>query len=621
MKAVSKMMSILLLWCIVRVQTDEFTDVTPIQPTTIFQPFGKVVNQYTYANIRVHINITSLFEEVEQLCYASKLLKHAKKTISNSGSSRKLVHMLTDDLIEACNQNTRKLQALTKTFGFKKIKIPDYASAFNNGSISNKREKRQLIIGGIIAITSILSIYSVSQLIDMATSNDDELVTQTNHIINAIEDHENRIIRHDDDIKRLFQHINKLEDELIIAQDLQMVVARIFSIKTQGISIQNHLNGIEIGLYNLLKGQLTPYLISVETIQKGLDKLRNTVVKKGYLLSTFDGNEALQLQSSFVSFTNGSIMALLHIPIYRAMSTLYIYRYVPIPISSSDNGSALLIEPDETYIAVSLKDELYVEIHNTGLEHDCKYIKDTFFCKGNVLKKGNHNSCLHALYKNEISKIGDSCPVKLYTGEEYVVQLNSTTFVTYGKTPSRMYIICTDQDGQKIYERSLKLTGTNYLKIYKNCDITLRNHFLSSGLPFAIDLNSKMIVTELHVKELVSLGESEMNHFLNFVKKGLKSEKESIHLSTAKQKFDLKIIKHRNTLLSRIFKYSTTAISIVIALMVLIAITKALRKYKIQKQLKQQPTIRVQFTNTGKVNTQSESNEEFKDNEYITLRG
>ena len=117
----------------------------------------------------------------------------------------------------------------------------------------------------------------------MATSNDDELVTQTNHIINAIEDHENRIIRHDDDIKRLFQHINKLEDELILAQDLQMVVARIFSIKTQGISIQNHLNGIEIGLYNLLKGQLTPYLISVETIQKGLDKLRNTVEKERIL--------------------------------------------------------------------------------------------------------------------------------------------------------------------------------------------------------------------------------------------------------------------------------------------------------------------------------------------------
>ena len=88
----------------------------------------------------------------------------------------------------------------------------------------------------------------------MATSNEDDLVTETNHIINAIEDHENRIVRHDDDIKRLMQHINKLEEELVITQDLQMIVARIFSIKTQAISVQNHLEGIEIGLYNLLRG-------------------------------------------------------------------------------------------------------------------------------------------------------------------------------------------------------------------------------------------------------------------------------------------------------------------------------------------------------------------------------
>ena len=77
----------------------------------------------------------------------------------------------------------------------------------------------------------------------MATSNEDGLVTETNHIINTIEDHENRIVRHDDDIKRLMQHINKLEEELVITQDLQMIVARIFSIKTQAISIQNHYLG------------------------------------------------------------------------------------------------------------------------------------------------------------------------------------------------------------------------------------------------------------------------------------------------------------------------------------------------------------------------------------------
>ena len=58
---------------------NEYAYIQPAEATTIFQPFGKIINQYTYANIRVHINITSLFDEVNQLCYVSKLLKEGKK--------------------------------------------------------------------------------------------------------------------------------------------------------------------------------------------------------------------------------------------------------------------------------------------------------------------------------------------------------------------------------------------------------------------------------------------------------------------------------------------------------------------------------------------------------------
>ena len=578
MKTVSIIIRIVLAVSIAMLSKgNEFTELKPIKPTTIFQPYGKVVNQYTYANIRVHINITSLFEEVGQLCYAAKMLKEGKKAMTSSGSSRKLVHMLTNDLIEACNQSARKLKALTKTFGFKNMRIPDFDTAWkshipsHNGNATTIREKRQLIIGGIVAITSILSIYSVSQLINMATSNEDDLVTETNHIINAIEDHENRIVRHDDDIKRLMQHINKLEEELVITQDLQMIVARIFSIKTQAISVQNHLEGIEIGLYNLLRGQLTPYLISVEAIQHGLDKLKSTVMKKGFLLSTYSYNEALQLEASFVSLTNGTIFALLHIPAFKSMSTLYIYRYIPIPIASNGNGSSLIIAPEKEYLALSLKEQFYMEISEFELQHRCKHIKDTFFCEGAILKKDSHNSCLQALYKNEPTKIGKNCPINLYNEREFVTQLNSSTFIIYGRTPTRIYIICTDTQGQKLYEKNLKIVGTNYLQIYKACDISLSNHMLSHTLPLSMDLDAKLIETDFHIKELLALGETEMNEFLNFVKNDLIEHKGTTHFTSAKQKFDLKIIKGHSSLFSRIFTYSTAAFGIIISTMILIA--------------------------------------------------
>ena len=55
---------------------NEFAYMQPSKPTTIFQPFGKIINQYTYANIRVHININSLFDEVQQLCYTEMIEKN-----------------------------------------------------------------------------------------------------------------------------------------------------------------------------------------------------------------------------------------------------------------------------------------------------------------------------------------------------------------------------------------------------------------------------------------------------------------------------------------------------------------------------------------------------------------
>ena len=462
----------------------------------------------------------------------------------------------------------------------------------------------------------------------MATSNEDELITQTNHIINAIEDHENRITRHEDDIKRLVQHIDKLEKELIITQDLQMIVARIFSVKTQATSIQNHLENIEIGLYNLLKNQLTPHLIRFETIQKGLEKLRNTVVQKGYLLATYDANEALQLQSSFVSMTNGSIYAILHIPVYKSVSTLYIYKYIPLPIASNGEGSTMIIEPDQRYIAVSLKDELHIELRDFDLEHQCMFIKDTFFCKGTVLKKGSTNSCLHALYKNELDRIGETCPVNLFNADEYVTQLNSTTFVVYGKTPKRIYIICTDQNGQKVYEKSTKLTGTNYIKIYRNCELNLKSHFLSSSLPFTLELETKLVESDLQIEKLLSLGKEEMENFLRFVRKGLETKRRSIHINEAKQKFDLKMIQGHSSLLSKIFTYTTSVIGIVIAAMILIATIKAFRKYRSHQAMSQQPMVKINFRSLmekAEINSdtgvQTESEGEMKKDEYVTLRG
>ena len=57
------------------------------------------------------------------------------------------------------------------------------------------RDKRQVILA-TAAVTSLVTYFTTRQLVQMGSDDDsDELIGTTNHLIAAIEDHENRITR------------------------------------------------------------------------------------------------------------------------------------------------------------------------------------------------------------------------------------------------------------------------------------------------------------------------------------------------------------------------------------------------------------------------------------------
>ena len=87
--------------------------------------------------------------------------------------------------------------------------------------------------------------------------------------------------------------------------EVQEALITTLSIKNQAIEIVNHLQHVEVGLYSLIQGNLTPYLISTDTTQRTLKTLEDKVSKNGYMLATYEASEAIQLKTSFVSFKNG----------------------------------------------------------------------------------------------------------------------------------------------------------------------------------------------------------------------------------------------------------------------------------------------------------------------------
>ena len=127
---------------------------------------------------------------------------------------------MTMDIKQSCIDNSQRLREIGETFGCTEIETPEHIhKPEETRETSLRRPKRQLITLAVIAVTSIASIYTATQLIDIASGDDNEEVAiQSNHIVTALQDTSNRISRNEAKIKQLTDHIEKLKYELVIAR-------------------------------------------------------------------------------------------------------------------------------------------------------------------------------------------------------------------------------------------------------------------------------------------------------------------------------------------------------------------------------------------------------------------
>ena len=199
--------------------TEQYADIRESQPQIIFRPLGKLLTQFSYANIKIHVNTTELYKEVDTLCKVSKMLIQKTEQVKGLNQnddkyivSKRMIKTLAQDIQADCIHSTRKLHAISKTFGFDPhTTFKHIPSLESNGKEIVSREKRQIIALATIAAISFISIFSTSQLMSMVSSGDDDLITNQNHIITAIQDQENQLRRNKDNILRLTNHVNSLK--------------------------------------------------------------------------------------------------------------------------------------------------------------------------------------------------------------------------------------------------------------------------------------------------------------------------------------------------------------------------------------------------------------------------
>ena len=86
-----------------------------------------------------------------------------------------------------------------------------------------------------------------------------------------------------------------------------------------------------------------------------------------------------------------------------------------------------------------------------------------------------------------------------------------------------------------------------------------------------------------------------MCELLAFVKTDLKPEDQPIHLTSAKQKYDLMKISHHGNLTSKIFTYIIAVVGLIIAVIVILAIGMAWKRHDHNKRREEYPQVRINF--------------------------
>ncbi|HAO14034.1 MAG TPA: hypothetical protein DDE71_00485, partial [Tenacibaculum sp.] len=181
---------IILLWCYGMVMSNNLVEVEKTNPQIIFEPLGKLVTQFTYANIKIHLDLKPLQEEVLDTCQTALLLNQYLKDYKAQAatSTKRYLNGMQHDILQICINCIKKLNGISTTFG---LKIEMESDPKKLKPILEKRKKkttetrgkRQLVTLAVVAAISIISYYTVSQLTNMAGSDGNDIITNQNHVV------------------------------------------------------------------------------------------------------------------------------------------------------------------------------------------------------------------------------------------------------------------------------------------------------------------------------------------------------------------------------------------------------------------------------------------------------
>ena len=216
------------------------------------------------------------------------------------------------------------------------------------------------------------------------------------------------------------------------------------------------------GITLLMENRLSPLLIKSEALIRGFQKLVKLARARNMRPISEDAGILFQVSTSTFINKNGSLHAVVHLPLYSGDS-LTLFKYVPAPFYLENVSYVLEVESREEYLALDTHGTVG-KLLTTSEFQLCKHVGSIYHCPNmNLLNKDLRSLCLFNLYNQDPKQIEKTCTVTISKAESHAVQISNSLYRILAARPVQLVQEC--RTGSNI----TTITGVHLLQLTEAC--------------------------------------------------------------------------------------------------------------------------------------------------------
>ena len=245
-------------------------------------------------------------------------------------------------------------------------------------------------------------------------------------------------------------------------------------------------------------------LLDSDTLKKLFDAATRKARSHHHQLLIRQPSDLLQIETSYVH-DGYEVNLILHIPMSPTDSLMRLFQLRPFPLPFSDTHM-LMPNPDLQILAISANaDRLSVELSAVHLL-GCHRVNQVYMCeRSGVLKRYLNDTCLGALYMQDLEGATDLCEMNLVPIAETVLQLQGNWYLIHSPVSLTSRIDCLNSSASEVFIRR----GASKIHVSPTCRLHLTSHVLISNFAVTLDTVIKHYEWEL---DRVSFSEEEQAH-------------------------------------------------------------------------------------------------------------